>query len=301
VESYRIAVMGAGAIGSLVGGLLAKAGNDVTLIGRRTHMEAIEKNGLRISGLENFTTHPAALTKPRKADIYLLTVKTYDVATAISMLPHDNSPVVGFQNGMGSLDEIERQRPDGVTLGAVCYLGATFLEPGEVRYAGRGQMYFGDYGSDGSEHATLIADMFASAGLDATSTTDLRGMLWEKLLVNAGINPLTALTGLPNGAITEDSILGELMLGAVREGEEVASAEGIKLTNDIGSLALEVCRKTSGNRSSMLQDIERGRRTEVDAINGYIVEKAKFYNTPVQVNTALYALVKGRERSGLDK
>jgi len=291
-------VMGAGAIGSLIGGLLKRAGHTVTLVGRQPHVDAIRANGLSISGLENFTVHPLAATEPPSGDLFLLTVKTYDVSRVLETLPSGNSPVVGFQNGMGSLDEIERSVPEGCALGAVCYVGATFLGPGEVHYAGTGPVYVGPPGGGESSLADDVAGLFSSAGLEASVRPDLLPLLWEELLVNAGINPLTALTGLPNGALAEDPLMRELMLKVVKEGEQVAAAEGVKLPRDAGSLAVKVCRQTANNRSSMLQDLQRGGRTEVDAINGFIVKKAKLYNVPVPVNGALHALVKGRESSG---
>jgi 2-dehydropantoate 2-reductase len=146
--------------------------------------------------------------------------------------------------------------------------------------------------------AAEVAALLASAGLEAQARADLPSLLWEKLLVNAAINPLTALTGLPNGGLAEDKLLRDLMLAAVAEGAAVAAAEGVALPEDPVRRAVEVCRRTAQNRSSMLQDLDRGRRTEVDAINGFIVRKAKVYGIPAPVNGALYALVKGRERRG---
>ncbi len=300
MESTHIVVMGAGAIGNLVGGLLIRAGLDVTLVGRKAHVRAIEKDGLRISGLEDFTVKPGASTVPPEGDLYLLTVKTYDVRGALSALPRGDAPIIGFQNGMGSLEKIEEHAGDGLALGAVCYLGATFLGPGEVRFAGYGPVYFGLPRGGESRLAGDVAEMFSSAGFEASATGELPRMLWEKLLVNAAINPLTALTGLPNGALAEDVRLRELMYGVVDEGLEVAKAEGVSLYGNVRELVVKVCRQTAENRSSMLQDMERGKRTEADAINGYVVEKAKLYNLPVPVNRALHALVKGRERTGPD-
>ena len=298
VEYTHIVVMGAGAIGSLIGGWLSRAGFEVTLVGRRAHVDAIKKNGLRVSGLESFTANPEATTKPPAGDLYLLTVKAYDVSGALSALPRGDVPIVGFQNGMGNLEKVEEHAGEGLALGAVCYMGATFIGPGEVRFAGNGPVYFGLPRGGESGIARDVAKMFSSAGFEASATVDLPRMLWEKLLVNAAINPLTALTGLLNGAIAEDLRLRELMFGVIDEGLEVAKAEGISISGDIRELAVKVCRQTAENRSSMLQDMERGKRTEVDAINGYVIEKAKLYNIPVPVNRALQALVKGRERTG---
>lgn len=296
----RVVVFGAGALGSLVGGLLSQH-HDVTLLGRKGHAEAVRAHGLRITGATRLTAHPAVALSAREAttpDLLVLTVKCYDTAQAL----RDARPLLGphtallsLQNGLGNLEEARAAVGEGLALGGVTTHGVTFVEPGHVHHAGVGYTRVG--GSPGARPlAVQVAAALTGAGLATEATDRIEGELWAKVLVNAGINPLTAITGLPNGQLLAQPGLKELMERVVREAARIAEAAGVPMPEgDPVERARLVASLTADNKSSMLQDIERGRRTEVDGICGAIVRQARALGLEAPLNAALLALVHGIE------
>jgi len=300
----RVAVVGAGAMGCLYGGHLAEAGVDVSLVDIwREHVDAINANWLHITGVSgDRVVRVPATTDPEtvgRVELVLLFVKSYDTAKAM----RDSMPLIGgdtyvltLQNGLGNLEAIAESVGAGRVLGGTTSHGSTLVGPGEIRHAGVGPTMIGalDRGSRGM--AEKVADTFNRAGLLSRVSDDVRGDVWGKVLVNLGINALTALTGLRNGELLEVPELRHLMRLAVEEGVRVAEADGV----DLGLLdhvahVYEVAEATAANRSSMLQDVERERRTEIDALNGAVVGLGERLGVETPVNRALTALVKGQE------
>jgi len=300
----RVAVVGAGAMGCLYGGLLAEAGVDVSLVDVwREHVDAINAKGLHITGVSgDIVVRVPATTNPEtvgRVELVLLFVKSYDTSKAM----RDSMPLIGgdtyvltLQNGLGNLEAIAESVGLGRVLGGTTSHGSTLVGPREIRHAGVGPTVVGtlERGSRGT--AEKVADTFNGAGLLTRVSDDVRGDVWGKVLVNLGINALTALTGLRNGQLLEVPELRRLMRLAVEEGMRVADADGVDLAPiDHVAHVYEVAEATAANRSSMLQDVERGRRTEIDALNGAVVGLGEKLGVETPVNRALTALVKGLE------
>jgi len=300
----RVAVVGAGAMGCLYGGLLAEAGVDVSLVDVwGEHVDAINAKGLHITGVSgDIVVRVPATTNPEtvgRVELVLLFVKSYDTSKAM----RDSMPLIGgdtyvltLQNGLGNLEAIAESVGLGRVLGGTTSHGSTLVGPREIRHAGVGPTVVGtlERGSRGT--AEKVANTFNGAGLLTRVSDDVRGDVWGKVLVNLGINALTALTGLRNGQLLEVPELRRLMRLAVEEGMRVADADGVDLAPiDHVAHVYEVAEATAANRSSMLQDVERGRRTEIDALNGAVVGLGEKLGVETPVNRALTALVKGLE------
>lgn len=297
----RVVVFGAGAMGSLVGGLLSQH-HDVTLVGRKAHIEAVRAHGLAIIGATQLVARPkVALTAGEAAtpELLILTVKAYDTARALrdaKPLLGPRTAVLSLQNGLGNLEAVTAAVGEALALGGVTTHGVTFVEPGHVHHAGVGYTRIGAASPASAPLAAEVAAALTAAGMPAEPVEDVGAELWAKVIVNAGINPLTAITGLPNGEVLAQPGLKALMEATVREAEGVARAAGVRLPEgDLVERARLVSRLTAQNKSSMLQDIERGRRTEVDSICGAIVATARAHGTDAPLNAALLALVRGIE------
>jgi len=293
----EVLVFGAGSLGSLLGGLLARA-HDVTLVGREPHVSAVRADGLRITGVETVATHPAATTDATgaTADLALVTVKAYDTEAAAGVLATgDYGAVCSLQNGMGNEDVLADVVDAPVLAGTVTY-GARLIDPGHVEWRGRGTITLGAWRpADDPAVVERVAAAFRTADLGAEVVGDVRRRLWEKLAVNAAINPVTALARVENGALTEGPLAGLARTAAV-ETAAVARAGGVDLADETATdAAATVARETARNRSSMLQDVTRGRRTEIDAINGYVAKRAAATGQSVPINRTLAGLIRGWE------
>lgn len=293
-----ILVFGAGSMGSLVGGLLSVR-QEVTLVGRADHMEAIRAHGLRITGKTARVVHPHAATRvPPGAhpDLVVVSTKAYDTAAAMVPLKRFANAAVflTLQNGLENPDVIARAAKR-VVAGTTSH-GVTFLGPGEIRHAGVGETIVGAW--RGVDHADVVRvrDVLDEAGIPTTVSDDIRADLWAKLVVNAAINPLAALSGVPNGRLVRDRDLARLLEEVGREALAVADAEGVHLDADaVLHRTRLIARRTAANRASMLQDLDRHRRTEVDAITGTILRAAARRGVDAPLNRALFALVRARE------
>jgi 2-dehydropantoate 2-reductase len=300
----RVVVFGAGAVGSWIGALLSSAGHDVTLVAREEHATVVNARGIEVEGATPLRARPRAVTRARDApaqpDLLLLTVKAYDTrraAAEMRPLVGPGTDVVSLQNGLGNVEILAEAFDERQLLAGVTTHGVTFLEPGRVRHAGTGYFLVGSPFREDAR-AERLAALLRGAGLDAHSTPRIAGELWAKVVVNAAINPLTAITGLRNGALLEVAALRETMARAAEEGIDVARAEGAPLPeDDLFARARRVAELTASNKSSMLQDVERGRPTEVDAICGEIVRRGAKHGIDAPVNLTLRALVKGIEES----
>ncbi|ABZ85284.1 2-dehydropantoate 2-reductase [Heliomicrobium modesticaldum Ice1] len=300
----RIAVLGAGAMGCLYGGLLARSGADVTLIDRKAdHVQRLNKAGLRLEDLEK-SEEPSliplrattCLEEAGPADLVIVLVKATDTAAAAEGLgpllaPHTS--LLTLQNGLGNAEILaERWGAERVLVGTSSF-GALFVEPGYVRLTGRGQTHLGEPEGIRSSRVEKIAACFNRAGLNAAVSDNVTSLLWEKLLVNVGINALTAIAGIPNGKILDAPALTSVLEAAVAEAAAVAAAAGVTVTADPVGRAKAVATATATNRSSMLRDMERGRVTEIDAINGAVARLGRQWGVATPVNETLTLLVKG--------
>ena len=299
----EIVVFGAGSLGSLIGGLLARV-QDVTLVGRPAHMEAVEADGLRIGGEIETIVEPETTTDGTglRGDVALVTVTANDTAAAAEALSTGSFDVVcSLQNGFTE-ETLAAELSMPVLAGTVTY-GARLREPGHVDCTGRGTVTLGPYTEDGKttedsevvRHATAVGEAFRAAGIETEVREEMARQRWEKLAVNAAINPVTALARVENGAICEEP-LWPVARRAARETAAVARAAGVDLSDETAVEAVRaVAEATAANRSSMLQDIDAGRETEIGAITGTVVERAARYGIEVPTNRLLLALVGGHE------
>jgi 2-dehydropantoate 2-reductase len=272
--------------------------NDVLLIGRKQHVEAIHKNGLVITGKTDIVVHPQAkeqLEGNEEPEWVMVATKSYDTEDAMKALTpfHEESVFLSLQNGLGNEEIMSRcaRRVVGGTTGH----GITRDGPGRIIHAGMGRTVLGNYhGAEG--RVSEIVEAFNEAGIVTETTDDIRREIWKKVIVNAGINPLSAISGQKNGFILENPDLERTLETICKEAVAVANAYGIDIsTEEAVEHTKEVARLTAENKSSMLQDIERGKRTEIDSICGTIVRLGMEKGVPTPVNSSLMAVVKGME------
>ena len=288
----HIVVVGAGSLGSLLGGLLART-HEVTLVGRAPHVDAVTAEGLSVVGVEAFYVDPAARTdRPESADVAVVAVKSYDTeAVARQLSDCALDAVLSVQNGMSNESTLA-DHVDCPVLAGTCTYGARLESPGRVAFTGRGEVVLGPRRGGTSTVAQRVGAAFDASNVETTVAADMPTRLWAKLAVNAAVNATTALARVENGALVSGPAQS-LAADAARETARVAREQGVELSNERAvELAREVVRDTAPNRSSMRQDVEAGRRTEIDAINGYVVAAA---TEPVPVNATLTRLVRAWE------
>ncbi len=302
-ESWpRVAVMGAGAVGCFFGGMLARAGAPVTLIGRRERVEAITREGLFLDSIHfQETVAVAASTQVdavREADLVLFCVKTLDTEGAARLLaPHlkRGAIVVSLQNGVDNVERIrEGSRAAGgaiEALPAVVYVAAAMTAAGRVKHSGRGDLVVG-HGTR-REEVERVAQTFERAHVPCRISENIEGDLWVKLIMNCAGNAVTALGRSSYGRAAQHEPARQVMRATAEEAIAVARAAGIQLPpGDFVSAGLELAKNLGPATSSTAQDIERGKRTEIDALNGYIARRGAELGVPTPVNQTLFALVK---------
>jgi 2-dehydropantoate 2-reductase len=286
----KVTVFGAGAVGSYFGGKLSQR-HEVTLVGRKGHVEAIRANGLRVGNDTFFPEAWESVEGLPPQDLVLMTVKAYDTLEAIGSiapLVDDETVVASVQNGLVSYPLLRNAFPHAVT--GVTSMGVTFISPGEVRLAGTGETLFGPTGED----ATKVSEVLSASGVPSRVAEDIALEIWRKAVVNASINPVTALIRQQNGALLEKGVRA-LVKELCTEAAEVAAAEGHHL-QDAFHTVLSVIEGTARNRSSMLQDVEAGRRTEIEEITGKMVSLAAVHGIEVPCNKTLLHLVRALKR-----
>jgi 2-dehydropantoate 2-reductase len=289
----KFAVMGAGAVGCYYGGMLARAGHEVVLVGRPAHVDAVRREGLRLQA-QTFDervqmradTEVAAVAG---ADVVLCCVKspdTEDVARA--MQPHlaPGTLVLSLQNGVDNAERLRAVLAQEV-LPAVVYVATEMAGPGHVRHHGRGELVIGP-----SPRSAVLVEVFGAAGVPVQVSDNVAGALWAKLVLNCAYNALSAITQLPYGRLVQGEGVGEVMRDLVDECLAVARAEGVTLPGE----AQEAVRRLAGTMpaqySSTAQDLARGKPSEIDHLNGLVVRRGEARGVPTPVNRALWALVK---------
>lgn len=306
----EILIIGAGALGCLFGALLAPHASVHLFTTNTDHARAINQSGLEVIGMDSsrrILTIPA-ITDPgeygRRADLILLCTKarsTEAAAATARQLLADHGLVLTLQNGLGNLEKIAAAVGPERAAAGITAQGATLLAPGQVRHAGGGVTELGA-GPDQSAAIAAVVLLFNRAGIETRTSEDVDALLWSKLIVNVGINALTALLRVPNGVLAEAEACGELMAGAVVEAVAVARALGIDYDQDQQlDRVRRVCAQTRTNRSSMLQDVLRGAPTEIDVINGAVVAKGREVGIATPVNVLLTRLVKALEATAAQR
>lgn len=291
-------IVGPGAMGCLFAAKLMKAGHEVTLLDYREERAAlINKNGIHVQGVsgEYDVWVPVITQRPTPSpDVVIMCVKahrTRQAGTTIAPWMGPDTNILTLQNGLGNMEILEEIFGEEMVLGGVTAQGATLIGPGKVRHAGQGETLIGP--SDRLEDRVKeIVSSFDSAGLETRAVDKVTDLIWGKLVINVGINALTALTRLKNGQLPQTEGTKTVMKQAVNEAVAVAHAKGIHLPyTDPLARVIEVCRATSDNVASMLQDTLNKRITEVEFINGAIVREAQSLDIPSPVNNILTCLV----------
>ncbi len=295
--SPHVAVLGAGAVGCYFGGMLARAGVPVTLIGRARHVDAVQADGLFLDGLRfqerirvSATTDASAA---RDADIVLFCVKTVDTESA-AKLPGPDSLVVSLQNGVDNVARI-RSVTGVEAIPAVVYVAAAMSAPGRVKHSGRGDLVIGDIWENERLRRSLpaIAGMFERAEVPCRVSDNVEGELWTKMIINCAYNAVSALGRAKYAALVRDRLTRDLMQQVTEEAITVARAGGVRLPDvDLMEAVWQIGDAMAEATSSTAQDIARGNRTEIDSLNGYIVRRGGELGVPTPANRTLHALVK---------
>lgn len=305
----RIAVIGAGALGCLFGGRLAASGQEVTLVHyRQPYVDHLNNRGLRVESDLNGSgplevavsaTTNAATVGP--VDLAMIFVKAHQTEIALDQHTACFGPdttVLSLQNGLRHYDVLREAVGPERALAGVTYQGAVIREPGVVTHTSNGVSAFGGEASSVDHIATALED----AGFPIERVADPRSAIWAKQLISLPIKPLAALTRLTNGELVADKELVNLMAAIIAEAEAVADARNIDLPNkDYLNRVQNICEGATDHRSSMLQDVLAERKTEIDAVNGAVVDLAAEEGIPVPTNKQVTRLVRGLERSYLEE
>lgn len=294
----RIYVLGGGSIGSLFGALLAKAGNEVLLIGREEQVRAIRENGLEVTGVEEFMVKPEASTyAPNEPpELLILATKSYSTKSALECASHCIGPetwILSIQNGLGN-EELAMKYTERV-IGGITTNGAMLEGWGWVRWTGKGLTVIGKYPTGEDPFVEKVARVFNDAGIETKITDNAIGWKWAKAIVNSVINGLGTVLEVKNGALKEIPELEGISIEITREGCIVAQQLGIEFEIHPLELLWDTIERTSENYNSTLQDVIRGRKTEVDYIHGKIVEYAHSVGLEAPRNELLWALIKIKE------
>ena len=292
-------IFGTGALGTLFAARLSAAGYAVTVLGTWTEaLEALAAGGARIrwpDGREE--AHPVAVAASpeevapaRYAIVLVKSWQTPRVARWLQQTLAADGLALTLQNGLGNDEVLAEALGHERVAAGVTIVGATVVAPGVVRVSGNPIVTLG-------EHPRLapLQQALAAAGFEVEARADVRGVIWGKLAINAGLNPLTALLGVPNGGLLEDPAARLFMRRAAQEVAAVAAAQGITLPYDDAAAAVEdIARRTAPNLSSMLQDLRRGAPTEIDAICGAVARRGREVGAPAPLNEALWAMIRER-------
>ena len=289
----KVAVMGAGAVGCYFGAMLARAGHAVTLIGRPQHVEAVNRRGLYLDS-KSFQEHvPMSASTDAAAvarsDVVLFCVKSSDTeAAGRQIAPHlgEKTVLLTLQNGVDNAERLQAALPQEV-IPAVVYVATEMAGAGHVKHHGRGDLVIGASASSEAIAAQLIA-----AGVPVTVSDNANGELWTKLIVNCAYNAISAISRMPYGQMVEGDGVPAVMDDVVMECLAVAKAAGVIVPGDVRVSVPGIAGAMKEQFSSTAQDLMRGKPTEIDHLNGYVVRKGAALGVPTPVNRVLHSLVK---------
>lgn len=295
----KFAVMGAGAVGCYYGGMLARAGHEVTLIARPPHVQAIRQHGLLLE-TQTFREHVPLQASSEAAAVQgaqcvLFCVKSTDTAeAAASMAPYleNDAVVLSLQNGVDNAARAQALMKQAV-IPAVVYVATEMAAPGHVRHHGRGELVIGP----SPRNAALVAE-FAKAGVPVQVSDNVMGALWSKLIINCAYNALSAITQLPYGRLVQGPGIEPVMRAAVDEALAVAAASGVQVPDDAWGQVQAIARSMATQSSSTAQDLARGKPSEINHLNGYVVRQGERLGITTPVNRTLQVLVKTLEAKG---
>ncbi|HEY6459231.1 MAG TPA: 2-dehydropantoate 2-reductase [Polyangiaceae bacterium] len=297
----KIVVAGAGTIGSLFAAHLARVAEVSVLTRRDDHARALNEKGLRVSGRSDFTARVRAATDPGElgdADLVVVACKGGDLEPLAASLAgrFAGATVMTTQNGLGA-EEIVAAHGDWPLLSSVTFMSGTRHDDAHVEYVLDTSTWIGPYRGTTEADAEAVAALIRSAGLKAEAFDDLRSAQWSKLIFNATVNAVAALTGLPHDFHFAEGMLGDLVHGLVDEGKAVAAAAGVVLREDPWEMNVHATQRGHAHYPSMLEDVKAHRPTEIELITGSLVREAKRHGVDIPLHTALYSLVKAKEAS----
>jgi 2-dehydropantoate 2-reductase len=289
----KIAVLGAGAVGCYYGGMLARAGHEVLLVGRAGHVDAVRREGLLLqtSALRERVPLDASVDAGdvRGAELVLFCVKSSDTEQAGTELARSvdaRTLVLSLQNGVDNAARLQALLPCTVAP-AVVYVAAEMAGPGHVLHHGRGDLVLGPAPAGGQ-----CADLFRAAAIPVQISENVAGALWAKLAINCAYNALSAIARLPYGRLVQGEGVQQLMDDVVQECLAVARAEGVHVPGDIAYEVRAIGTSMPGQHSSTAQDLARGKRSEIDHLNGYVARRGRALGIAVPLNRTLQVLVK---------
>jgi 2-dehydropantoate 2-reductase len=289
----RIAVMGAGAVGCYYGGMLARAGHPVILIGRTQHVEAVRRDGLFMD-TQSFQAHvPMEASTEAKAvrgaKLVLFCVKSMDTESAAAEIaPHlqPDALVLALQNGVDNAERLKAVLPNEICP-AVVYVASEMAGPGHVKHHGRGELLIAPTAS-----SRELVTLFAGADVPVQISDNVASALWAKLILNCAYNALSALSQLPYGRLVQAEGIDAVMRDVMQECLAVARGEHVTVPGDMWEAVQRIARTMPTQLSSTAQDLARGKRSEIDHLNGYVVRRGEALGIPTPVNRVLHALVK---------
>ncbi|MCM3626461.1 2-dehydropantoate 2-reductase [Paenibacillus glycanilyticus] len=307
----KIHIVGGGAIGLLHAGRLAQAGQEVTVWTRTNEQaEQLRAEGIRLEALDGGTQtigvqshsfaslHDHPIDDIQSPSWIILTVKQSHIAEPLlrqlQLLSNEHAALLCLQNGIGHMDKLAEFLPEAALYAGVTSVGARRLDERTVRHTGEGQLWFGTLNGDKKDEnlQNLLINILKSAGFSAELSNEMRDRIYQKLLINAVINPLTAIYDATNGELPQHPSRLKLMRSLFEETIAILTADGLKPEGDDWQRVLRVCTATAANVSSMLSDVRAGRQTEIDWINGGISTLGRYHGIPSPLNDAVTALVK---------
>jgi 2-dehydropantoate 2-reductase len=293
----NITVVGAGAVGCYYGGMLARAGHNVTLVARPNHVEAIQRDGLRMQTTTfdehvrlNATNDMAAV---QEAQVVLFCVKSTDTeSTGAKLKPYlsPNATVLSLQNGVDNADRLQAVLGQPV-LAAVVYVATEMAGPGHVKHHGRGDLVI----SPSPSSASIAAEL-AAAGVPTEVSDNVRGALWAKLILNCAYNAMSAIAQVPYGVLVRGEGVNAVMQDVVSECLAVARADGVRVPGNVPEAVAKLAQSMPAQYSSTAQDLARGKTSEIDHLNGYVLHRGVVLGVATPVNRVLHTLVKLMEK-----
>ena len=293
-NALRVAVMGAGAVGCFYGGMLARAGHEVTLIARPQHVDAVRRHGLRME-TRSFDEQVRLAAESNAsavggADLVLFCVKSMDTESAgtqIAPYLDQGALVLCLQNGVDNADRLRSVLPGRAVAAAVVYVATEMAGPGHVKHHGRGELVI-----EPAARSSQVAQAFAAAGVPTEISDNVRGALWTKLILNCAYNAVSAIAQRPYGENVRSEGIPEVMRDVVAECLSVAHADGVQVPGDIDAAVRRIAETMPTQFSSTAQDLARGKRSEIDFLNGLVVRRGQVLGIPTPANRVLWALVK---------
>lgn len=298
----KIYIVGTGGVGGYFGGVLARAGNAVTFVARGDHLEAIRQKGLKIKSVKgDFEINPDQVVESiadiKEPDLVIFTVKTYhtgEAAKELAKVATDDTVTITFQNGVDNDDQIKKYVKKGKVYPGVAYIISTKTQPGVIEQTGgMCKLIFGDRDNPHNAKLEQIEKTMVEAGVDATASDDITRDLWNKFMFIVAFSGMTAVCRSPIGKVLDDPLTKSLYENCVKEAVSVAKAMDVNVPDNAFEAIMRITENTAcSSKSSLLVDIESGRNTEIEALNGTLTRFAQKYNIDVPINKVIYGAVK---------